>query len=136
MPRDRSAKCERKQARAKQHKARRGYCKESIGHEVIMTHRSPAAPDPGPNLLKNSKSVVWQRVPRKRFGKGCRVRDQALERKPSNAWARKMLPLIRAKTIVTVSIIAVVLGTPDRTERRVTAHSQKNFAPLRKSEPD
>jgi len=68
MPRDRSAKCERKQARAKQHKACRGYREESIGHEVIMTHRSPAAPDHGPNLLKNSKSVVWQRVPRKRSG--------------------------------------------------------------------
>src|SRR5713226_3824917 len=120
MPRDRSAKCERKQARAKQHKACRGYGEESIGHEVIMTHRSPAAPDPGPNLLKNSKSVVWQRVPRKRFGKGCRARDQALERKPSNAWARKMLPLIRAKTIVTVSIIAVVLGAPG--SNRTTCH--------------
>src|SRR5229473_8617882 len=68
MPRERSAKCERKQARAKQHKACRGYREESIGHEVIMTHRSPAAPDHGPNLLKNSKSVVWQRVPRKRSG--------------------------------------------------------------------
>jgi hypothetical protein len=127
MPRDRSAKCESKQARAKQHKARRSYREESIGHEVIMTHSSPATPDPGSNLLK---------IRNRLFGKGCRVRDQALERKPSNAWARKMLALIRAKTIVTVSIIAIVLGTPDRTERRVAAHSQKNFAPRRKSEPD
>src|SRR5450432_2062826 len=63
-------------------------------------------------------------------------RDQALERRPSSAWARKMLPLIRAKTIVTVSIIAVVLWPPDRTERRVTAHSQNNFAPRRKSDSD
>ena len=111
MPRDRSAKCESKQARAKQHKARRSYREESIGHEVIMTHSSPATPDPGSNLLK---------IRNRLFGKGCRVRDQALERKPSNAWARKMLALIRAKTIVTVSIIAVVLGRPG--SNRTTCH--------------
>jgi hypothetical protein len=58
---DGSAKCESQQARAKQHKARRGHCEESIGHEVIMTHNSPATPDAVPNLLKNSKSAVWQK---------------------------------------------------------------------------
>src|ERR1700730_3188272 len=64
IPRDRSAKCESEQARAKQHKARRGYREESIGHEVIMMHRSPATPDAAPNLLKDSKSAVWQWMPR------------------------------------------------------------------------
>jgi hypothetical protein len=71
------------------------------------------------------------------LAKGAASRDQALERKPSRAWARKMLALMRAKTIVTVSIIADVLeALPDRTERHVAPHSQKNFAPLRKSESD
>jgi hypothetical protein len=60
----RSAKCESQQARAKQHQARRGYREESIGHEVIMMHRSPATPDADPNLLKDSKSAVWQWMPR------------------------------------------------------------------------
>jgi len=32
--------------------------------------------------------------------------DQALERKPSKAWARKILALITPKNAVTVSIIA------------------------------
>jgi hypothetical protein len=33
---DRLAKCASEQARAKQHKAGRGYRKESIGHEVMI----------------------------------------------------------------------------------------------------
>jgi hypothetical protein len=107
---DGSAKRESEQARAKQHKARRGYREEAIGHEVIMMHGSPAALDAGPNLLRNSKSAFWRNAPR----------HQALERKPSNAWARKMLALIRAKTKVTVSIIADVLRRPGL--NRTTCH--------------
>jgi hypothetical protein len=61
IPRDRSAKCKNDQARAKQHKACSGYREESIGHEVIMTHSSPTAPNADPNLLKNSKSAAWQK---------------------------------------------------------------------------
>jgi hypothetical protein len=60
--RDRSAKRESEQAGAKQQEARRGYREEAIGHEIIMTHCSPAVPDAGPNLLKNSKSACWQKV--------------------------------------------------------------------------
>jgi hypothetical protein len=37
-------------------------------------------------------------------------RGQALVRKPSNAWARKMPALIRPKNVVTVSIIAKILA--------------------------
>jgi hypothetical protein len=50
-------------------------------------------------------------------GAACRCFDQALERKPSNAWARKMPALIRPKNAVTVCIIASVLWRPvaDRT---------------------
>src|SRR5258708_6038402 len=40
---DRLAKCESEQARAKQHKAGCGYCEESIGHEVMIAHGTPAA---------------------------------------------------------------------------------------------
>jgi hypothetical protein len=59
-----SAECENEQARAKQHKARRGYREESIGHKVIMAHGSPAIADIGPNFLVNSKLAVGQSVPR------------------------------------------------------------------------
>jgi hypothetical protein len=63
--RDRSAKRESKQARAKQHKAGCGYREEAVGHEVMITHSVPAVPDAGPNLLKISKSAVWQKVLRR-----------------------------------------------------------------------
>src|SRR5258708_16933758 len=38
--------------------------------------------------------------------------DHALERKPSNAWARKMPALIRPRKAVTVSIIASFRSAP------------------------
>src|SRR5450631_890552 len=63
-------------------------------------------------------------------------RDQALERRPSSAWARKMLPLIRAKTIVTVSIIAVVLRRLGSNRTTCDCAQSKQFAPRRKSESD
>jgi hypothetical protein len=124
----RSAKRESEQARAKQHKARRGYREESIGHEIMMTHGAPAAPgvgpapDVGPNLFKNLEIGF--------LAKGAASRDQALERKPSRAWARKMLALMRAKTIVTVSIIADVLeALPDRTTCRSAQSKEFRAAP-------
>ena len=55
-------------------------------------------------------------------------RDQALERRPSSAWARKMLPLIRAKTIVTVSIIAVVLRRPRIEQNDVSPRTVKTIS--------
>jgi len=39
---DRLAKCDSEQARAEQHKAGCGYCEESIGHEVMIAHGTPA----------------------------------------------------------------------------------------------
>jgi hypothetical protein len=40
---DRLAKCDSEQARAEQHKAGCGYYEESIGHEVMIAHGTPAA---------------------------------------------------------------------------------------------
>ena len=44
-------------------------------------------------------------------------RTQALERNPSNAWARKMPALTKPITALTVSIIANFLPTPRARER-------------------
>jgi hypothetical protein len=54
----------REQARAKQHQTGRGYCEESFGYEIIMTHDAPADRDAEPNLLKLSESLSLQHRPR------------------------------------------------------------------------
>ena len=43
---------ESEQARAQQHKARRGYRQKSIRHEIMIAHNTPANPKARPNLLK------------------------------------------------------------------------------------
>jgi hypothetical protein len=58
------AEREREQARAKQHEACCGYCEESFGYEIIVTHDAPADRDAGPNLLKLSESSLLQHRPR------------------------------------------------------------------------
>jgi hypothetical protein len=58
------AQGEREQARAKQHETGCGYCEESFGYEIIVTHDAPADRDAGPNLLKLSESFLLQRRPR------------------------------------------------------------------------
>jgi hypothetical protein len=58
------AESEREQARAKQHEACCGYCEESFGYEIIITHDAPADRDAGPNLLKLSESFPLQHRPR------------------------------------------------------------------------
>jgi hypothetical protein len=58
------AESEREQARAKQHQACCGYCEESFGYEIIVTHDAPADRDAGPNLLKLSESFPLQHRPR------------------------------------------------------------------------
>jgi hypothetical protein len=58
------AESEREQARAKQHEAGCGYCEESFGYEIIVTHDAPADRDAGPNLLKLSESLFLQNRPR------------------------------------------------------------------------
>jgi hypothetical protein len=55
---------DREQARAKQHEAGCGYCKEAFGDKIIVTHDAPADRDAGPNLLKLSESLLLQRRPR------------------------------------------------------------------------
>jgi hypothetical protein len=59
-----SAECEGEQARAKQHEACCGYCEESFGYEIVVTHDAPADRDVGPNLLKLSESFALQHRPR------------------------------------------------------------------------
>jgi hypothetical protein len=58
------AERDREQARAKQHKAGCGYCEESFGDEIVVTHDAPADCDAGPNLLKLSESLALQHRPR------------------------------------------------------------------------
>jgi hypothetical protein len=58
------AESEREQARAKQHQACCGYCEESFGDKVVVTHDAPADRDTGPNLLKLSESLPLQHRPR------------------------------------------------------------------------
>jgi hypothetical protein len=53
----RLAECESEQAGIQQHEAGRSWREESVGHEVMITHRTPAATDAGPNLLKISESA-------------------------------------------------------------------------------
>jgi hypothetical protein len=60
----RLAEREREQARAKQHEACCGYCEESFGYEIVVTHDAPADRDAGPNLLKLSESFPLQHRPR------------------------------------------------------------------------
>ena len=110
------------QARAEQHEAGCGQRQKSIGNEVMITHGTPAVPDAGPNPLKLSESALWLEVPERL------ARDQARERKPSKAWARKMPALTSPKIAVTVSIIALILASPVRSQRHGGPHSQKNFA--------
>jgi hypothetical protein len=58
------AESEGEQARAKQHEAGCGYCEESFGYEIIVTHDAPAEYDAAPNLLKLSESFPLQHRPR------------------------------------------------------------------------
>jgi hypothetical protein len=60
----RLAESEGDQARAKQHQAGCGYCEESFGYEIVVTHDAPADRDAGPNLLKLSESFPLQHRPR------------------------------------------------------------------------
>jgi hypothetical protein len=58
------AESEREQARAQQHEAGCGYCEESFGDKVVVTHDAPADRHAGPNLLKFSESFPLQHRPR------------------------------------------------------------------------
>jgi hypothetical protein len=60
----RLAESEREQARTKQHQPCCGYCEESFGYQIIITHDAPADRDAGPNLLKLSESFFLQHGPR------------------------------------------------------------------------
>jgi hypothetical protein len=123
------AEREREQTRAQQHEPGCRQCEESVRDEVMITHDTPATLNAGPNSLKFSKSA---------FSKGVLwfPRVQALERKPSNAWARKMPALISPRNAVTVSIIAKIHCFPARRERHAAAHSQRDSPPRPKIGPD
>jgi hypothetical protein len=64
----------------------------------MSTHVAPATLEARPNSLKLSESARLKEV--------VIAQGQALERKPSNAWARKIPALNRPINAVTVSIIA------------------------------
>jgi hypothetical protein len=93
----------------------------------MITHDTPTALDAGPNSLKISEPASLHEV---LFAAAA---DQALERKPSNAWARKMPMLIRPKTAVTASFIANVLHAPAQTERSPCCTVKRNSYEDRKS---
>jgi hypothetical protein len=52
------AERESQQARAQQHKAGSGQCKEAIRDNVVVAHVTPATLDARPNLLKLSESPI------------------------------------------------------------------------------
>jgi hypothetical protein len=89
---------ESEQARAKQHEAGCRQSEKTVGYQVMSTHVTPATLQARPNSLKLSESAFSKEV--------VLAQGQALERKPSNAWARKIPALNRPKNAVTVSIIA------------------------------
>ena len=64
------------------------------------------------------------------------AQGQALERKPSNAWAMKIPALNRPRNAVTVSIIAKSFAALARTQRHETAHSQKDSGAGPKIRPE
>ena len=114
------AESESEQARAEQHEARRSQRQESTGDIVTITHCTPAVPDAGPNNLKLSESAFER-------GTASPRRDQALDRKPSNAWAMKIPALNRPKNAVTVSIIAKILCAPIANRTTCPAAQSKEF---------
>jgi hypothetical protein len=114
------AKSESEQARAQQHEARRSQRQESAGDKITITHGTPAIPDAGPNYLKISESVFERDA-------ASLARDQALDRKPSNAWAMKIPALNRPKNAVTVSIIANILCAPKANRTTCPAAQSKEF---------
>lgn len=92
-----SAERERQETGAQQHKAGCGQREEPFGYKIMISHRTPVI-----SSGCSSEFIKSFRIrPLKCFGL-----DQALERKPSNAWARKMPALTRPKIAVTVSTIA------------------------------
>ena len=98
IPPPASSERESQQARAQQHETGCSQCEETVGHQIMSTHVAPATLKAGPNLLKLSESAGLNEV--------VIAQGQALERKPSNAWAMKIPALNRPKNAVTVSIIA------------------------------
>lgn len=106
----RLAERERKQTGTQQHEAGCGQREESVGHKIMSTHDAPVALDAVPDSSKVSESVLFERTCG--FAEG-----QALERKPSKAWARKMPTLTRPRNAVTVSNIATSFCAPAGTER-------------------
>ena len=94
----------------------------------MSTHVAPATLKAGPNLLKLSESA--------RLNEVVIAQGQALERKPSNAWAMKIPALNRPRNAVTVSIIAKSFAALVRTQRHATAHSQKDSGAGAKIRPE
>ena len=98
---------------------------ETVGHQVMSTHVTPSTLQAGPKSLKLSESACLKEL--------VIAQGQALERKPSNAWARKIPALNRPKNAVTVSIIAKSFAplqqhnaTRPRTVKRIPGRDRKS----------
>ena len=114
------AERESEQTRAQQHEAGRCQRQETTGDIITITHGTPAVLDAGPNYLKISESAFER-------GTASLARDQALDRKPSNAWAMKIPALNRPKNAITVSIIAAFLCAPKANKTTCPAAQSKEF---------
>jgi hypothetical protein len=115
------AEREGEQARAKQHETCCGYCEESFGDKIVVTHDAPADRDAGPNLLKLSESFLLQHRPRTialiSVSEENAGADEA--EKCCNCLDHRNCPC-----------------APGRQKRYAGLHSQKDFERLKKSEPD
>ena len=87
----------------------------------MSTHVAPATLEARPNSLKLSESACLNEV--------VAAQGQALERKPSNAWARKIPALNRPIHAVTVSIIAKSFAS--RPEHNATGPRTVKRIPVR-----
>src|SRR5260370_33937321 len=83
-----------------------------------------------PKIIKNFEIGFFE------SGASWLRRGQALERKPSNAWARKMPALTRPKNAVTVSIIAKIPCAPGPDRTTCDRAQSKGFrAQIEKTDP-
>src|SRR6266851_8566427 len=96
----------------------------------MITHGTPATLACSSEIIKDFEIGFFE------SGAAWLRRGQALERKPSNAWARKMPALTRPKNAVTVSIIAKIPCAPRPGQNDMRPRTVKRIPrPDRKSDP-
>jgi hypothetical protein len=62
VPADGLTERDGEQTGAQQHQAARGQRKKSVGHQVMVSHHTPAAPDARPNPINVSESAYFERA--------------------------------------------------------------------------